>query len=94
VQHTSGVTGRAYKRISGHVDTPSSHLFVGRTADRAGDSCGTTHDRRAGHGEALLAHIESWAREQECEYVALALVEGDDAAGSFYREQEIERWAT
>jgi GNAT superfamily N-acetyltransferase len=48
--------------------------------------------QRDGHGEALLAHVESWARERDCEYVALALVDGNDDAGQFYREQGLERW--
>lgn len=48
--------------------------------------------RREGYGRELLTAVESWARDQDCAYVALALREGNATAGQFYREQDMERW--
>jgi GNAT superfamily N-acetyltransferase len=48
--------------------------------------------RREGYGETLLAAVDDWARERDCEYVALALIEGNDEAGQFYCEQGMKRW--
>jgi len=75
------VAGVSIQRVLHHVRHAWVHDLV---VDEA--------HQREGHGESLLAHVESWARERDCEYVALALVDGNDAAGQFYREQEMERW--
>ncbi|WP_254273789.1 GNAT family N-acetyltransferase [Haloarcula marina] len=42
--------------------------------------------RGEGHGADLLSWIEDWARERECEYVALANVLDNERALSFYEE--------
>jgi len=75
------VAGVSIQRVLHHVRHAWVHDFV------VGEGF-----QREGYGEALLAHVESWARERECEYVALALVDGNDSAGKFYREQGMERW--
>ncbi|WP_226021706.1 GNAT family N-acetyltransferase [Halomicrobium salinisoli] len=48
--------------------------------------------RNRGHGAALLAWIEAWARERDCEYVALACVAGNDEALAFYEDAGLETW--
>ncbi|QCC51022.1 GNAT family N-acetyltransferase [Halapricum salinum] len=75
------VAGVSIQRVLHHVRHAWIHDLV---VDEA--------HQRSGYGQALLAHVESWARERECEYVALALVDGNDSAGGFYREQGMERW--
>lgn len=51
-----------------------------------------TDHREEGHGTELLAAVESWAREEGCEYVALAVRNGNDAAADFYADYDLEAW--
>jgi hypothetical protein len=37
-------------------------------------------------GRALLARLEAWAGECDCEYVALAARDGNDAALAFHED--------
>ena len=48
--------------------------------------------RGEGHGGELLAFVEEWAAERDCEYVALASRAGNDAALSFYEGEGMEPW--
>ena len=48
--------------------------------------------RGEGHGTTLLAWIEEWADERDCEYVALANRRGNDDALAFYEDAGLERW--
>jgi len=48
--------------------------------------------RGNGYGAELLDWIENWARERECEYVALANVLDNDDGLSFYEDNGMERW--
>lgn len=75
------VAGVSIQRVLHHVRHAWIHDLV----------VDETH-RREGYGRELLDAVESWAHKQDCEYVALALIDGNDAAGQFYREQGMERW--
>lgn len=75
------VAGVSIQRVLHHARHAWIHDFV---VDEA--------HQREGRGETLLTHVEAWARERDCAYAALALVEGNDAAGAFYRDQGMERW--
>lgn len=75
------VAGVSIQRVLHHVRHAWIHDFV---VDE--------DNRRAGHGEALLSHVESWARERDCEYVALALRDGNDAGREFYETLDVEQW--
>ncbi|MFB6074639.1 MAG: GNAT family N-acetyltransferase [Haloarculaceae archaeon] len=48
--------------------------------------------RGEGYGATLVDHVGAWARERDCEYVALAspLEKGD--THDFYDAREYERW--
>ena len=48
--------------------------------------------RGEGFGAELLSFVESWADERDCEYVALAVREGNDDALGFYDSAGMERW--
>lgn len=48
--------------------------------------------RGEGHGTTLLEFVEDWARERDCEYVALANRLENEAALSFYEGNGLERW--
>lgn len=48
--------------------------------------------RGEGFGADLLGHVEAWARERDCEYVALANREGNEEALAFYESQGLETW--
>ncbi|WP_225333648.1 GNAT family N-acetyltransferase [Halomicrobium urmianum] len=48
--------------------------------------------RNRGHGAELLAWIEDWARDRDCQYVALACVAGNDEALAFYEGEGLETW--
>lgn len=50
--------------------------------------------RREGHGDELLSWLESWARDRDCQYVALALRGGNDEAAAFYREHGLDTWGS
>ncbi|WP_232703200.1 GNAT family N-acetyltransferase [Halobacterium wangiae] len=48
--------------------------------------------RGEGHGAEMLAFVESWAGERDCEYVALASPLGKDGVHEFYDDQNYEQW--
>ncbi|RBI64084.1 GNAT family N-acetyltransferase [halophilic archaeon] len=48
--------------------------------------------RGEGHGSALVAFVERWADERNCEYVALASPLGKDDVHDYYQEQHYEKW--
>ncbi|WP_435320017.1 GNAT family N-acetyltransferase [Haloarchaeobius sp. TZWSO28] len=48
--------------------------------------------RNAGHGTALVEHVEDWAREQDCEHVALASPRAKNGVHEYYEEMDYERW--
>ena len=76
-----GVAGVSIQRVLHHARHAWIHDFV------------VDEDRRGeGHGAELLAFVEEWAREQGCEYVALALRDGNDDARRFYEREGLERW--
>lgn len=75
------VAGVSVQRVLHHVRHAWIHDFV---VDEG--------HRREGYGAELLAAVESWAEDMGCEYVALALRDGNDAADEFYRQQDIEQW--
>ncbi|WP_276259355.1 GNAT family N-acetyltransferase [Haloglomus litoreum] len=48
--------------------------------------------RSEGFGAELLAFVERWATERDCEYVALANHRDNEAALRFYEDAGMERW--
>lgn len=78
-----GVAGVSVQRVMHHVRHAWIHDFVVRER-RQGE----------GHGSALLSGVESWAEERDCEYVALAVRDGNDAAEAFYESNGLTAWGT
>mgnify|MGYP006283563069 CR=1 FL=1 len=48
--------------------------------------------RGEGHGTALVDHVETWAEERDCEYVALASPVGKTDVHEYYEDREYETW--
>lgn len=48
--------------------------------------------RGDGIGTELLAHVESWARDRECESLALASPLDGDEVHQYYRQRGFEQW--
>jgi GNAT superfamily N-acetyltransferase len=48
--------------------------------------------REQGYGTELVEYVEAWARERECESVALASPAAKDDVHEFYESREYERW--
>lgn len=48
--------------------------------------------RGEGYGAEMVAHVEDWARERDCEYVALASPTGTEDTHAFYDAADYERW--
>lgn len=48
--------------------------------------------RGEGHGEALLADLEDWARQRDCAHLALACVSDNEDALAFYDAVGLERF--
>jgi GNAT superfamily N-acetyltransferase len=48
--------------------------------------------RGEGIGTMLLEHVESWAREHDCESVALASPLDNRAVHEYYESQDFEKW--
>lgn len=48
--------------------------------------------RGEGAGTALVDHVETWARERDCESVALASPLAKADTHAFYETQDYERW--
>lgn len=50
-------------------------------------------DRRGeGHGTALVEHVEEWARDRDCEYLALATPTDNEDARAFYADLGYDEW--
>jgi GNAT superfamily N-acetyltransferase len=48
--------------------------------------------RGEGYGTAMVEHVEEWARDRGCEYVALASPLGKDETHEFYESLDYDRW--
>ncbi|MFB6072130.1 MAG: GNAT family N-acetyltransferase [Halobacterium sp.] len=48
--------------------------------------------RGDGHGAALLSFVEAWARDRDCEYVALASPLEKQGVHEFYDGEGYEKW--
>lgn len=48
--------------------------------------------RGEGHGTALVKHVESWARERDCQAVALASPVAKTAVHEYYDTLDYEKW--
>jgi GNAT superfamily N-acetyltransferase len=48
--------------------------------------------RGEGYGRELVAHVEDWARDRDCEYVALASPLEKEDTHEFYEALDYERW--
>lgn len=76
-----GVVGLSIQRVLHHTRHVWIHDFVIDDAHRS-----------MGYGTRLLSFVEEWAKENDCEYVALAGRLGNEDANQFYEENEMERW--
>ncbi|WP_137283569.1 GNAT family N-acetyltransferase [Halorussus salinisoli] len=75
------VAGISVQRVLHHARHAWIHDFV------------VDEDHRGeGFGAELLEFVESWAADRDCEYVALAVREGNDDALGFYETEGMERW--
>lgn len=77
------VAGISLQRVLHHARHAWIHDFVVDEAHRG-----------QGFGAELLSFVESWARERDCKYVALAVVDGNDAALEFYENEGMEQWGS
>jgi GNAT superfamily N-acetyltransferase len=75
------VAGISIQRVLHHARHAWIHDFVVDEAHRG-----------QGYGAELLDFVESWAEERDCEYVALAVRDGNDDALRFYEAEGMERW--
>ena len=75
------VAGISVQRVLHHVRHAWVHDLVVDEAHRS-----------RGYGADLLAFVEEWAEERDCEYVALATIAGNDDALRFYEDEGYERW--
>lgn len=75
------VAGVSVQRVLHHVRHAWIHDFV---VDRP--------HRSQGHGAALLSSVETWAHDQDCEYVAVAARQGNDDGLAFYEREGYDRW--
>jgi len=48
--------------------------------------------RGEGYGTAMVDHVEGWARDRGCEYVALASPLEKDETHEFYESLDYDRW--
>ena len=48
--------------------------------------------RGEGHGTALVEHVETWAADRDCEYVALASPTGKTHVHEYYADLDYEQW--
>ncbi|UPV73130.1 GNAT family N-acetyltransferase [Halorussus limi] len=75
------VAGISVQRVLHHARHAWIHDFVVDEAHR-GES----------YGADLLGFVESWADDRDCEYVALAVRDGNDDALAFYESEGMDRW--
>lgn len=76
-----GVVGISIQRVLHHRRHAWIHDLVVDDAQRS-----------EGLGATLLEFVERWARERDCEYVALANRLGNEDALAFYEGEGMERW--
>jgi GNAT superfamily N-acetyltransferase len=76
-----GVVGLSIQRVLHHARHVWIHEFVIDDARRS-----------EGYGTQLLSFVEEWAREHDCEYVALAGRLENEDAHLFYEANGMERW--
>ena len=48
--------------------------------------------RGQGYGAAVVDHVEAWADERDCDYVALVTPLPEDETNRFYEDQGYETW--
>ena len=48
--------------------------------------------RGRGYGSALVEHVEEWATEKDCEYVALASPAAKEEVHEYYESLDYEKW--
>ncbi|WP_435179853.1 GNAT family N-acetyltransferase [Halorussus sp. AFM4] len=77
------VAGVSVQRVLHHARHAWIHDFVVAEAHRG-----------QGYGAALLEFVESWADDRDCEYVALAVRDGNDDALAFYEAEGMEEWGS
>ncbi|NHN57900.1 GNAT family N-acetyltransferase [Halorussus sp. JP-T4] len=77
------VAGVSVQRVLHHARHAWIHDFVVAEAHRG-----------QGYGADLLGFVESWAEDRDCEYVALAVRNGNDDALGFYEAEGMERWGS
>ena len=77
------VAGISVQRVLHHARHAWIHDFVVDEAHQG-----------QGFGAELLSFVESWARERDCEYVALAVRDGNDTALEFYESEGMEQWGS
>lgn len=76
-----GVAGVSVQRVLHHRRHAWVHDLVVDEARRS-----------EGFGAELLAFVDRWARERDCEYVALANHLDNEDALAFYEDAGLERW--
>ena len=81
VETLVGIVGLSIQRVLHHARHVWVHEFVIDDAHRS-----------MGYGTQLLSFVEEWARERDCEYVALAGRLENEDAHLFYEANEMERW--
>ena len=77
------VAGVSIQRVLHHTRHAWIHDFVVAEAHRG-----------EGYGADLLGFVESWADDRDCEYVALAVRDGNDDALAFYESEGMARWGS
>lgn len=77
----AGVAGISIQRVLHHVRHAWVHDFV----------IDETY-RSEGYGAELLSFVDDWAREHDCEYVALAGRLSNERAHRFYERNGMNRW--
>ena len=77
------VAGVSIQRVLHHARHAWIHDFVVAEAHRG-----------KGYGAALLGFVESWADDRDCEYIALAVRDGNDDALGFYESEGMARWGS
>ncbi|MFC6961349.1 GNAT family N-acetyltransferase [Halocatena marina] len=76
-----GVVGISIQRVLHHTRHVWVHDLVIDEAHRSN-----------GYGTQLLSFVAEWAREHDCEYVALAGRLGNEEARQFYESNGMVRW--
>lgn len=79
----AGLVGFALAVVATTQDDPSivPHRFV-----YISDLFVVAQARRQGHGTALMAAVEAWAKQQAVDFVELNVLGADQAARAFYQQ--------